>query len=385
MRIAYRSKKFSAAPHEAAELFPLLGSDELSELAADVRQQGLLNPIVLHEGKVLDGRNRLQACHDAGVEPRFEEWVDPGCGPTEWVVSQNLHRRHLTASQQAVIALDALPMFEKEAKERMAMAGASAAPGKPSREGSQQIDTLSSGRATEKVGKTFKVNRTYVSDAKSIAAKAPDLIPAIRSGEKTITQAKREIKERVREERREENREAIAVSDVREAEPQARFATIVVDPPWDFSDEGDQDQLGRAKPTYGTMSIAELMDFQLGEWSDTDCHLYLWITNRSLPKGFALMEKWGFRYVTCLTWCKPSIGMGNYYRGSTEQVLFGVKGSQPLKRKDLGTWFAAPRPGKHSAKPTEFMGLVESASPGPYLEVFARSQRDGWVSVGADA
>ena len=99
-----------------------------------------------------------------------------------------------------------------------------------------------------------------------------------------------------------------------------------------------------------------------------------------------LLERWGFRYVTALTWCKPSFGMGNYFRGSSEHVLFGVKGSQPLKRKDMGTWFQAPRgPLGHSSKPVEFYDLVESCSPGPYLEMFARSQRAGWSAWGADA
>lgn len=193
----------------------------------------------------------------------------------------------------------------------------------------------------------------------------------------------RTLKEDARDLRRQKNRDLVKSSDVRE-KALARYATIVMDPPWDWGDEGDVDQLGRARPTYGTMGIDELLAMPVADWADEDCHLYLWITNRSLPKGFRLLERWGFRYVTCLTWCKPSIGMGNYFRGSTEQVLFGVKGSQPLRRKDVGTWFAAPRGGRHSAKPTEFMDLVESCSPGPYLEVFARSERDGWTSAGAE-
>lgn len=378
--------------HEAAALFPMIGADELAELAADIREQGLLNPIVLFDGKVLDGRNRLAACERAGVEPSFTEWRDPGCGPTQWVISQNLQRRHLSASQRAVVALEALPLFEREARDRqIALAGTRPNLSPQMDQGGypdsieNPIQTIHTGKSTEQVGKAFNVGKSYVADAKAIATKAPELLDSIKSGEKTITQAKREIKEREREERRDENRQAIATADVRAAEPKALFSTIVIDPPWDWGDEGDQDQLGRARPTYGTMTIAELMDFRLGEWADTDCHLYLWITNRSLPKGFALMEQWGFRYVTCLTWCKPSIGMGNYFRGSTEHVLFGVRGSQPLKRKDLGTWFSAPRPGQHSAKPAEFAELVESASPGPYLEVFARSNRDGWTAMGAEA
>lgn len=67
--------------HPAASLFPLLSGDEFKDLAADILDRGLLNPIVMHGGEVLDGRNRLIACIAAGVEPRFVEWVDPGCGP----------------------------------------------------------------------------------------------------------------------------------------------------------------------------------------------------------------------------------------------------------------------------------------------------------------
>ena len=78
------------------------------------------------------------------------------------------------------------------------------------------------------------------------------------------------------------------------------------------------------------------------DFANTDCHLYLWTTNRSLPKGFQLLEAWGFRYVTMLTWVKPHFGMGNYFRGQTEHVLFGVRGSLALKRKDQGTVFSAP-------------------------------------------
>lgn len=359
--------------HAAAALFPLLSGDEFRELVADVRERGLLNPIVMHDGKVLDGRNRLAACMAGGVAPRFIEWVDPGCGPVAWVISQNLHRRHLSASQRAVIALDALPLFEQEARKRMSAGG----------KGVQQVEPL---KARDQAAGAFGVNHAYVSDAKAIAAKSPALVDRIRDGEMTITQAKRELKEQAREERREMNREAIAQADVREAVVVAKYATIVIDPPWDWGDEGDQDQLGRARPQYGTMPFNDLLALPVSDWADEDCHIYLWITNRSLPKGFALLERWGFRYVTCLTWVKPSFGMGNYFRGQTEHVLFGVRGSQPLRRKDVGTAFHAARgAGGHSSKPTEFLDIVESCSPGPYLEVFARTGRLGWSSVGAEA
>lgn len=176
---------------------------------------------------------------------------------------------------------------------------------------------------------------------------------------------------------------------VRSAEPLADvdgvFQTLVIDPPWDWDDEGDVSQFGRGRHEYKAMPFDEIKALPVGEKADKNAHLYLWITNRSMPKGFALLDEWGFRFVTILTWCKPSIGMGNYFRGSSEHVLFGVRGSLGLLRKDVGTWFQADRPRRHSAKPDEFFSLVESCSPGPWIELFARKKRNGWASWGAEA
>lgn len=203
---------------------------------------------------------------------------------------------------------------------------------------------------------------------------------------KAVTTAKRTAKEAKREERREENREKVKDAATLDEliEQGVRVPTIVIDPPWDWGDEGDQDQLGRARPDYATMTIEQLLDYPVGEVADVDCHLYCWITNRSLPKGFALVERWGFRYITMLSWPKPSFGMGNYFRGQTEHVLFGVKGEQSLKRKDASTllpvWDRGPK--GHSSKPPEFHEFVETCSPGPYLEIFSRINRPGWTAIG---
>jgi N6-adenosine-specific RNA methylase IME4 len=191
-------------------------------------------------------------------------------------------------------------------------------------------------------------------------------------------------KEKERERKRQRNRELVNETPNIEEAANKTYTTLVVDPPWDFADEGDVDQFGRGTPTYATMSFDKILELPVASLAEPNAHLYLWITNRSLPKGFSLFERWGFRYVTCLTWCKPSIGMGNYFRGSTEQILFGVRGSLSLLRSDVGTWFTADRSGGHSSKPEEFFQIVELCSPGPWLELFARKPRKGWVSWGAE-
>ena len=218
---------------------------------------------------------------------------------------------------------------------------------------------------------------------------APEELKAeLREGNITINQAyqqvKRAEKEAQREETRQQNAEKIQMLS-NPLEAQGLFQTIVIDPAWDWGDEGDVNQFGRARPDYHTMPIEEIEALPVSKIAADNCHLYIWVTNRSMPKAFNLMKKWGFRYITCLTWVKPSIGMGNYYRGSTEHVLFGVKGQQPLKRHDVGTWFEAPRGEHHSAKPDEFYRLVESCSYAPYIDIFGRREREGWSVWGENA
>ena len=90
--------------HPAANIFPLMGEVDLKNLAADIQKNDLLNPIILHsDGSVLDGRNRLLACNLIGVKPRFVTWDEQG-SPMDFVVSQNLHRRHLSSTQCAMVA-----------------------------------------------------------------------------------------------------------------------------------------------------------------------------------------------------------------------------------------------------------------------------------------
>ena len=200
------------------------------------------------------------------------------------------------------------------------------------------------------------------------------------------TKDARARREDAREQERQANAAKVAhVTDPRELLKIGRFSTIVIDPPWDFDDEGDENHMGRGKQNYAAKPLDDILTLPVNLLAATDCHLYLCITNRSLPKGFCLIEAWGFRYVTCLTWVKPSFGIGNYFRGQTEQILFGVKGSQALKRQDVGTVFEAPRGARHSEKPAALFALIESCSPGPFLEMFARTTRPGWTGWGEDS
>lgn len=151
--------------------------------------------------------------------------------------------------------------------------------------------------------------------------------------------------------------------------PEGKFATFVADPPWRY---GNTSTRGAAQNHYDTMSIEELCDLSVvPDHAADQAHLYLWTTAGHLPDAFKVMEAWGFEYKTYLVWVKPQMGMGNYFRVSTELVLFGVRGGMRTQRRDVRNHFEAKR-AKHSAKPPMFHDLVASSSPGPYMELFSR-------------
>jgi len=164
------------------------------------------------------------------------------------------------------------------------------------------------------------------------------------------------------------------------------FGTILADPPWDYDSMGKRHR-GRsprkqAQDYYQLMTMAELSALSVEGMAKDNAHLYLWATNAFVHEALHLMEDWGFRYINMITWAKDKIGMGWYFRGQTEQLLFGVRGSAPIIAANRpSTLFPAPRM-KHSQKPDSVFDVVQTASPGPYLELFGRKLRPGWTVWG---
>jgi hypothetical protein len=111
--------------------------------------------------------------------------------------------------------------------------------------------------------------------------------------------------------------------------------------------------------------------------------LFLWVPTPHLESAFVVLREWDFDYKTTLTWVKSKLGLGRYFRGCTEHVLFATRGNLPLRQQNLKNWFSAPS-GAHSAKPELFYQLVEKACFGPFLELFARQNRPGWFCWGAE-
>ncbi len=378
---------------EFRAIIPRLATDERAQLEANVLAEGCRDALVVWQGILLDGHNRYEICTAHGIpfDTLDIDLPDRDAAIT-WIINNQLGRRNLTPEQASYLR------GQRYNREKTAGHGAKSGYQNDNQKTHERLaDEYKVGPATivrdgqfaqavdmagDVLGENVKqeiLSRDSELSKKDVIAlvrlEPEEIEPVARlvlSGElPNVAAAKREYKRR---------KDAENLPDV--PEPTGKYRCIVIDPPWDFGDEGDVSQMGRGIPKYATMPIDEVERLPVAELADDDCHLYLWITNRSLPKGFRLLEAWGFRYITTLTWCKPSIGVGNYFRNNTEHMLFAVKGSQRLTRFDVGTWFQAPRGKEHSEKPDEAYSLIASCSPGPRLDMFARKARDGFTIWG---
>jgi N6-adenosine-specific RNA methylase IME4 len=174
-----------------------------------------------------------------------------------------------------------------------------------------------------------------------------------------------------------------------------RFGAILADPPWQF-----QNRTGKMAPEhkrlarYSTMSLQEVIELPIHMFAAERAHLYLWVPNALLPEGLQVMKAWGFEYKSNLVWHKvrkdgfsDGRGVGFYFRNVTELILFGVrgKGVRTLAPGRRQVNFLSSRKREHSRKPDELYPIIESCSWGPYLELFARTKRQGWTVWGNEA
>lgn len=178
-----------------------------------------------------------------------------------------------------------------------------------------------------------------------------------------------------------------------------RYGTIVADPPWKYNAGTvplrSNGRGASAEHIYPTMSNEELVGLDVASLAAEQAHLYMWVTNPRLVgdyRGkrnitpFDIVEAWGFRPITLLTWVKPGRGgTGWYFRGQTEHVIFATRGKLgiPAAIREPNV-FTAKR-STHSRKPDDFFDIVQRVSPGPRLEMFARQERDGWDAWGNEA
>lgn len=378
--------------HPAAMIFPMMADDELRELAADIKKNGLREPITTYDGKILDGRNRERACRMAKVEPKTRSWRGGG-SPIAYVLSLNLQRRHLSQTQRAFAAEKALPLFAAEAKKRM----------KTGRKGDPD-QLIDQGLATAGAAASVGVNRQYVSDAKRVREEAPEIASLAERGSVNMQQAKQlsrlpathrkravtNIKRGVDPRRvvktakiKEKQRLARKIERSAPAAAKGRFDVIAIDPPWQY-DTNIERSNQRGLVTYPDMTLDQICALPVAKLAARDCVLFLWTTNAFVLRGApACLDAWGFKEKTMLTWDKVNIGTGHWLRNVTEHCILAVRGTPSVDLTSQSTIIHEKRR-EPSRKPDAFYKLVRKLCAGRRLEMFSREERPGFTAWGAE-
>lgn len=378
--------------HPLANIFPLIEGQAYQDLMADVLKHGVREPVWLYEDQILDGRNRYRAAQAMGVECPVREYE--GEDPTGFVVSLNLHRRHLTESQRAMVAAKLANI--SNGGDRV----------------SEQSANLHSGAVSQsKAAELLSVSTRSVASAARVRDEtSPELVHAVESGAvsvsaaadvstlpkqaqteivargtKEILEAAKQIRAERAEGRRAERMDTIATISRGNAPVGAvaeRYPVIYLDPPWRY--EHAESESRAIENQYPTMSLDEIKALDMDKVAFDDCVMFMWATSPKLAEAFSVLDAWGFNYRTCAVWDKQKIGMGYYFRQQHELLLVAVRGQPPTPAPAdrPSSVLSFPR-GQHSAKPHEVYEIIEAMYPTlPKLEMFCRTPREGWGTWG---
>lgn len=375
--------------HPIANIFPLMTEQEMDLLVNDIAAHGQREPALVFEGKILDGRNRAIACKRAGEKLKAKQFKGTRQQALEHVWSTNTVRRHLTSSQKAMITAERKAtdpdfaeqcrLLEEEAKERKAQAK-----GKPRGEKASVTETIPeetsrAARETSTVlAKASGTNRKYLELAEQIFDEHPEYVEPVKQGEKTVTQANREIKKQAVAQKL----ETLAAAGA--AATDGKYDVIVLDPPWPMQKIERDCRPNQVEFDYPTMTEEQLAALEIP--CADDCHVWVWTTHRFLPMALRLLDKWGLKYVCTFVWHKPGgfqpVGLPQY---NCEFAIYARKGSPPfLDTKDFGVCFSAPR-GEHSEKPEAFYETLRRVTGGRRLDMFNRRKIEGFDGWGNEA
>jgi len=377
--------------HPLALIFPPLDEDQMLELMEDIATRGQLHPADLdEEGRILDGRCRALACDRLGIELKTQTIVTDD--PIGHVVSANLRRRHLDASQRGMVAARLANMRQ----------GA--------RTDLSQICETSQAEAAE----MLNVGKRTVEHAKAVIDDGtPELIDMVDRGElrvsgaaaiaklpaeeqdELVARGKVEILAKAKEIRAQQQsqkrtrRRALAETKAANAQPlpgERAYCVVYADPPWTFKTYSEDGKDRSAENHYPTMTLQQICNLPVP--AAEDGVLFLWATSPHLEQAFEVIKRWGFAYKSSLVWVKNRIATGYWARNRHELLLIATRGDIPAPDPAIVPDSVVEAPvGEHSAKPAVFRSIIEQMTPGlSRIELFARGEApEGWQFWGFDS
>jgi N6-adenosine-specific RNA methylase IME4/ParB-like chromosome segregation protein Spo0J len=386
--------------HELANALPLLEGEEFQKLVTDVRENGVLLPIVQYEGKILDGRNRLLAAREAGVEIRFIEYK--GDDPAAFVISQNVMRRHLNPSQRAMIAGKLAKLRQGQPVKSQICDFTQARAAKLLNVSKRSVeharDVIEQGAAA--LVAAVETGKAKVSAAAIIAGEFPvdEQVDIVARGPKELQAAAAALRKNKRAKNRANHMDKVLASVEAPSLPLGRrYPVIYADPPWRYENP-HMGSTGRSiEKHYQTMALEHICRLPVRELATPDAVLFLWCTVPhtycSAPK---VLDAWGFEFRSEMVWDKVIIGTGYWTRGQHEKLLICTRGKidSPHGSNCPPSLYREKR-GLHSAKHAFFYDVIEkmfpefcTRPPAPPLmiELFANVKpedaREGWAVWG---
>ncbi len=341
---------------------------DIDELAASIRESGLLHPVCVDVRlNLIAGARRIEAVKRLGRNVILANIV-PLKDLVRGQIHENTIRKNFTASELAEIA-------ERVATTRIGH--------RPSdREKVSDSDTFPHGPTLKVVADYAGVSRDYIWKALKVAKAAREeperfgkTLQSVDSGHLSIDYACSMVK-------RFNLRRELGTPDM----PQGKYDVIYSDPPWE---KAAGSLRGNPEHHYPTMSVGQLSALEIP--CAEDAVLLLWSVPAHTHDAFHIMKEWGFDYVSQMVWVKTTkdgksehFGTGYWFRVGHELLLVGRKGDfpTPLEHDRRSSVLQAPMRG-HSEKPTEVYGIIEAMFPkSRYLELFARKTRPGWTGWG---
>ena len=235
----------------------------------------------------------------------------------------------------------------------------------------------------KKIAEEVGLGHSTIGRVEVILKEAPEEVKEkLRCGvdDLTINKVYNEIKIKKRKEEIENIKNEIKNNNFKP--PNEKFDVIVIDPPWPYNNVDNYDpEYFRGTTPYPSMSIEEIKSLEIP--ASDDCVLWLWTTHRFLRESFNILDYWGFRDVSILTWVKDKIGIGHWLRSQTEYCIMSVKGKPKVNLTSQSTVLYG-KSREHSRKPDEFYTMVDSLCIGYKLDYFSREKREGWNQLGIE-
>jgi len=375
------------------DLIPPLSEHELAGLEEDIKHFGCYTPIITWNDTIIDGHHRYSICTRNKLPFKTEERkFEDEEAVMIWMIDNQMGRRNITTAAKIRLAMKKHDFLSERAKSK-SLSNLKQFQGTEN-EHSADVENLppreDQGKVRDLIGKDAGCSGKTVDKFLYIEEHAPELAEKVVKGESddegkrlTIDGVYNQTKTKQMRAETVANLESIETQEVKAIE--GVYDVVVLDPPWDICTYRTYNEAaGYGDLPYPTMTLEEIKELELP--CADDCHVFLWTTQKFLPKAFEILDHWGLEYACTFTWVKNAGPQPLGYPQYTTEFFIYAKQGKPkfIDTKQFKTDLIAKR-GKHSEKPEEFYELLRRVTAGRRIDMFNRRNIEGFDVWGNQA